>query len=69
MEVLRRRSQLNKLIYLGISLLFLFTVLVTPLEAKYLEQDYNWMLLLNLKEMLIFAFSLIIGIKIGEVQK
>ncbi len=44
----------------------MFTILITPIEAKLMNQKLNWMYLLNLKEYLIFVLSLSLGIVVGK---
>lgn len=48
---------------LGMGLLF--TIIITPFEALWSNQDINWMYQLNLKEYWIFMFSFLGGIITG----
>ena len=60
---------MDKKLYVILSVLILglvFTIIVTPIESKIMNQELNWMYTLNLKEYLIFAFSLSLGIIIGK---
>ena len=46
-------------------ILFLLVIaiylLVSPIEAKYLNEDVRWMYILNIKELILFLFGLTIG--------
>ena len=55
-----------KILLLIIVFLFGLAYAVTPYEAVYLQQEYSWMLLLNLIEVGLFSFGLILGIFVGE---
>ncbi|MHA1827928.1 MAG: hypothetical protein ACTSX6_04690 [Candidatus Heimdallarchaeaceae archaeon] len=41
--------------------LLVFAAIITPYEANYLEYNIKWMILLNMKEAIIFLWGLWIG--------
>jgi len=47
----------------------IFTILVTPIEANLTKHKLGWMYEVNLKEYLIFTFSLVLGIMVGKKLK
>ena len=58
-------KKIHILLYI-IILGLIFTIIITPFEARALGQELNWMYKINLKEYFIFALSLSLGIVIGK---
>ncbi len=45
-------------------ILIVITFVITPYEAKLMNQELTWMYVLNFKEVIIFGFGLLIGFKV-----
>ena len=57
---------MDKKLYVIILLGLIFTIIITPIEAKVMNQELSWMYILNLKEYLIFAFAFLFGMFITK---
>ncbi len=64
-----KQSTLRNGVIIILGVFLAFTILITPIEARLMNENLNWMYVLNIKEYFIFAFSIVMGILIGRKSK